>query len=85
MMDDKMTLGQWVLTLLLASIPCVNIVLLIIWAVGDGGGYVARKTFSQAYLIFMVVIYVISFIFGMITGAGAAMLGASAGASMLFL
>lgn len=45
-MEDKMTLGQWILTTILLCIPCVNIVLLIVWAAGNGGGYTARKTFS---------------------------------------
>lgn len=83
-MEDKMTLGQWILTTILLCIPCVNIVLLIVWVAGNGGGYTARKTFSQAYLIVMVVIYVISFIIGMITGAAGAAIGAANAAMMFF-
>ena len=80
-MDNKMTLVQWLLTLIISAIPCVGLVFLIIWAVGNGE-YTARKTFAQAYLIVMVVIYVISFIIGFITGAAGAAIGS--GAAMIF-
>lgn len=74
-MDNKMTLGQWVLTLLVSNIPCVGFVLLIIWAAGDGGGYSARKNFAVAYLIFKVVMYVISFLLSTFTSIGTYMMG----------
>ncbi|MCR5702824.1 MAG: hypothetical protein K6G76_11865 [Lachnospiraceae bacterium] len=80
-MDNKMSFGQWLLTIFLICIPCVNLVLLIVWAVGDGGGYTARKTFSLAYLIVSIAISVLSFIFGIVVG----MFGAAAASStMLF-
>ena len=80
-MDNKMSFGQWLLTIFLLCVPCVNYVLLIVWAVGDGGGYTARKTFSQAYLIVSIAIFALSFIFGIVAG----MLGATAvGSTMLF-
>ncbi len=82
-MDNKMTLGQWVLTIFLSGIPCVGLILLIIWAAGDGGGYTARKTFSQAFLIVMIAIYVLSFIMGMVSGMAGYMVGGSS-ASMIF-
>ena len=33
---DVMTTGEWVVTLLLLGIPCVNIIMLFVWAFGNG-------------------------------------------------
>lgn len=67
MYDDEMTLGQWIGTLFLICIPCVNLVMLIIWAVGSGNS--TRKKFAQAYLIVMVIVFVIAFVAGLLFGA----------------
>lgn len=66
-MNKEMTMGKWLLTLLIISIPCVNIIMLLVWAFGNGD-YPARKTFAQAYLIYLVVVFVLSFMFGFIMG-----------------
>ena len=47
--------------LLVACIPLVNIILLLIWAFSSGTN-VNRKNFCRAYLIMMVIMWVISFI-----------------------
>lgn len=67
MYDDEMTLGQWIGTLILVSIPCVNLVMLIIWAAGSGNS--TRKKFAQAYLIVMAIVFVITFVAGLLFGA----------------
>ncbi len=67
-MNNEMTMGKWLLTLLIISIPCVNIIMLLVWAFGNGD-YPARKTFAQAYLIYCVIVCVISFVFGFAMGA----------------
>lgn len=63
---DEMTLGQWVGTLLLSSIPVVNIVLLILWAVTAQN--MCKKRFAQAMLIVMGIAFVVSFIFMLLFG-----------------
>ena len=60
-MNQKMTFGQWLGTLLLLLIPCVNIILLLVWAFGNGP-YKARQNFARAYLIFVAITYAISLI-----------------------
>ena len=67
-MDNEMTLGQWLLTLLLTMIPCVNIVMLFVWAFGNGE-YVTRKRWAQAQLIFTAIIIVLYIILMVIFGA----------------
>lgn len=67
MYDDEMTLGQWIGTILLSCIPCVNIILLIVWAAGSGNG--TRKKWAQAMLIVSAIMMVVSFIVSIIFGA----------------
>ncbi len=47
-----MTLGDWVVTLLLLFIPLVNIVLLFVWAFSSDTN-INKKNFAKAQLIFM--------------------------------
>jgi hypothetical protein len=47
-----MTVGNWVVTLLLLAIPIVNLIMLFIWAFGDKS---AKTTFAKAYLIWTVI------------------------------
>jgi predicted anti-sigma-YlaC factor YlaD len=48
----EMTVGNWVVTLLLLAIPIVNLIMLFIWAFGDKS---AKTTFAKAYLIWTVI------------------------------
>lgn len=59
--NEPMTLKDWVLTLLLLLIPIANLVLCFVWAFGDNVNR-SKKTFFQAYLIFMLVYIVLSVI-----------------------
>ncbi|MEK5039730.1 hypothetical protein [Sporosarcina sp. FSL K6-3457] len=58
----EMTVGNWVVTLLLLAIPIVNLIMLFIWAFGDKS---AKTTFAKAYLIWtaiglaLAVIYIV--------------------------
>lgn len=47
---ETMSLGQWMLTLLLCFIPVVNLIMLIIWAV-SGNTNPNKKNFARAGLI----------------------------------
>lgn len=66
-MNEEMSLGQWIGTIVLSIIPCVNIIMLIIWAVSAEN--INKKRWAQAQLIVTVVLTVISFIFGMVMGS----------------
>ena len=60
-MDKEMTLGNWIATVVLTCIPCINLIMLIVWAVGNG--YVERKRYAQATLIVAAVLVVLYIIF----------------------
>ena len=69
-----MTTGQWFLTLLVLSIPIVNIILYIVWAAGAGN--VNRVTFCRASILWFLIVMVIGFLVMLLTTGGAMMLGA---------
>jgi hypothetical protein len=51
--ERPMTTGAWFLTLLLLSIPVVNIILYIVWACGAGNRN--RVTFCRASLLWLLI------------------------------
>ena len=54
---EPVSVGTWVGILLLMCIPCVNIILLFVWAFGDGKE--SRKNWAKAQLIILAVVIVI--------------------------
>ncbi len=71
-MDTRpMSMGEWMLTILIMLIPCVNIVVYLIWAFGKTGN-VNRRNYCRAYLIFYVIILVLAIIFSVVFGIAAA-------------
>lgn len=75
--EIPMTLGDWLLTLLLLYLPIVNIVMLIIWSV-DSNTKTTKKHFAWAALIFMGIGIVLAIIFSSLMFAMiASMMGSS--------
>ena len=66
--QDTISLGEWIVTILLSAIPVVNIVMLIIWAVTDDT-HPSKKTWAQAQLIWMVISVILTSIFYSVFGA----------------
>lgn len=68
-MASVMTMGQWLVTMLLMMIPIANMVLLIVWAVSKTENP-NRSNWAKAQLIMMVVAIVLWMLFaGVIMGA----------------
>ncbi|MDR2898712.1 MAG: hypothetical protein LBU94_00160 [Clostridiales bacterium] len=65
--QPEMTVKDWLITLLIMVIPCVNIIMLFVWAFSSGGNE-TRRTFAKAYLIFMAIMIVVSIIFSFFVG-----------------
>lgn len=64
-----MTMGQWLVTMLLLLIPIVNIVLIIVWAVSKNENP-NRSNWAKAYLILIAIMLVLyGLIFGIFFGA----------------
>ncbi len=66
--DDHLTVGQWMLTLLIIGIPVVNIVMMLIWSFSDSA-HTDRRRFSRAYLIFLVIVLALVLAFLLIFGS----------------
>jgi hypothetical protein len=62
-----MTLGNWLLTLVLLSIPVVNFVMLLVWAF-SGETHPSKKTFCQASLILFLIMLVLAGGFVLLAG-----------------
>ena len=56
-----MTVGNWIVTMLLMLIPIANIVLVFLWAFGSEVNP-SKKTYFQAQLIFAIIGIVLSII-----------------------
>lgn len=70
------SVGEWLVTLLIICIPFVNLIMLIIWACNNGNGNPNRANFSKAYFILMAILFILYILFlviifgGMIAAAG---------------
>lgn len=63
-----MTMGEWLVTLLVMLVPCVNIIMMFVWAFGNGNEN--RKNFCRANLIMQLIWGVIGIIFYVTIFAG---------------
>lgn len=59
---QPMSIGDWLITFIITSIPLVGFIMLFVWAFGDGA-HPSKKTWAQAYLILMVIVIVLMIIF----------------------
>lgn len=57
-----MTLGEWLITLLIQAIPLVGFIMLFVWAFG-GDTHPSKKTWAQASLLFALIMIVLAIIF----------------------
>lgn len=75
--NSIVTMGDWVITILLSGIPIVNIVMLCVWAFGSGTP-VSKKNYAKAQLIFVAIGVVLMIL---LWGSIIAMVGAAGAAS----
>lgn len=57
-----MTVGDWIITFIIQAIPLIGLIMLFVWAFGDGT-HPSKKTWAQALLIFALVMFVLAIIF----------------------
>ena len=65
--EPPMTVKDWVITLLILMIPCVGIIMMIVWAFSSTNQQ--RSNFCKAYLIMTAILFVIGIIFSVLFGA----------------
>lgn len=66
-LEKPLTLGEWIITVIVVSIPCVGLIMLFVW--GFGQGNTSRKNYCRAMLIMVAIGIVLSLIFYGIIGA----------------
>lgn len=66
--EKPLSLGDWIITLILTAIPLVGFVMLLIWAFG-GNTPQSKANWAKANLIFMLIGIVLAVIFWIIIGA----------------
>ena len=59
---NHVTLGEWIVTLIITAIPLVGLIMLFVWAFGDGTNP-SKKTWAQAYLVMILIALVLGIIF----------------------
>jgi uncharacterized membrane protein len=60
-LEPPMSLVDWIITLVITAIPCVNIIMLFVWGFSQGGN-TSRKNYCRAVLI----VGAIGFVLGLI-------------------
>lgn len=71
-----MSLGDWIITMIVLAIPLVNIIMLFVWGFSSSTNP-NKANFCKAYLIFMLIAIVLFFVMG-----GAAIMSAMSGAGV---
>lgn len=61
--SGSVTVGDWLLTMLIMIIPLVNLIMLFVWAFGSGTNE-SKANWAKASLLWMLIGIVIAFIFG---------------------
>ena len=56
--NEQMSVGDWVITMIIASIPLIGIIMLFVWAFGSDIN-LSKKNWAKAILIFFGIIIVI--------------------------
>ena len=57
--EEPVTMGEWVISLLIMMIPCVNIIMAFVWAFSSKEKK-SKSNYFKAYLIFMAIQIVLS-------------------------
>ena len=60
--NEPVSLGEWMITMLVLCIPLVNIIMILVWAFSSGTKP-SKANFFKAYLVFVLIGAVLGFIF----------------------
>ena len=76
-LEEPVTFGDWMISWLLMMIPCVNIVMMFVYAFGNGKK--SKSNFFKAYLVWTLISIVLSVIILVVFGASMAPLMSTMG------
>lgn len=75
-LEEPMTLGEWMITLLIMLIPCANIIMAFVWAFSSTEKK-SKSNFFKAYLIFIAVVIVLCILASIVFGVFVASVASS--------
>ena len=58
------SIGQWIITFIILGIPLLNVIMLIVWALGEST-HPSKKSYAQAILVIFGVIVVLGIVAGL--------------------
>ena len=58
------SIGQWIITFIILGIPLLNVIMLIVWALGEST-HPSKKSYAQAILVILGVIVVLGIVAGL--------------------
>lgn len=67
-LEEPMTMGEWMISLLIMMIPCANIIMAFVWAFSDKEKK-SKSNFFKAQLIFIGIYFVLFIVMFIIMGA----------------
>lgn len=70
-LEEPMTMGEWMITLLIMMIPCANIVMMFVWAFSSTEKK-SKSNFFKAYLIFFAIMMVFLIVMVIVISVAAA-------------
>ena len=66
-LEEPVSFGEWMITMLIMMIPCVNIVMMFVWAFGNGKK--SKSNYFKASLVWALISIVLMILFMVIGGA----------------
>ena len=69
--SEDVTVGQWVVTILVSCIPIIGLIMMFVWAFGSGTNP-SKANWAKANLVWTAVCFVFAFLFFVLVGVGAA-------------
>ena len=75
--EPVISLGEWLVTLIISIIPCVGLIMLFVWAFGNGTSK-TKQNYARAILVFTLIVIVLYVIILAVAGASIAAAFASA-------
>ena len=65
---NDVTIGEWMITLLITALPLIGLIMLFVWAFGEGANQ-SKKNWATAMLIWYAIGIVLVILFFIIFGA----------------
>ena len=70
-LEEPITMGEWLITMLIMLIPCVNIVMMFVWAFSSTEKK-SKSNYFKANLIFTGILFVFAIVMGIVVSVAAA-------------